>query len=1204
MNRRILTGLTIFSLLLGLGPGLIGPPAAAAPALATTSSQCFYPTADAFVRNQQPGTNFGGAPTLEVSSFEDINTDTRWSYLKFDLSAIPGDAIVVSADLELYVTSSPFGGDGELVAAEDAWNEFTLNWNNRPSVSVFTYDDVSWGGGATGWQTWQADQLVNEWVTNSRVNRGLAIVANGVGTPLSAFHSREGSSTRQPRLCVEWSTSVNTDVVVDDIEVTQAVQDLNNSVRLAAGKRTYVRVHARTTSGDFRTFATLEVNDGVNSATLYPQNPGAHVVLRPNPDREVVDHAFLFQIPTSFTQEGPLVVRADVNPVVSGWRTSRYPPETDDTNNFLTTSVSFEEVPRLGVIMYRGSYTLDDTGTTVTHTTPVTDLYQARSWIKRAFPLSDVWMTVRANNFGEGTLDPDDPGDLIDPSSGSVNNWLKGKRTADLSDDSWYEDYVGDESEIRYYAMLTNSGGFMRGAMGSRVGSGPTGPAANWDPDGIFGDWYAGHEIGHSLGRAHVDGDTGGADGGCGGEEGTDDDYPHNRGYISTDTTGDDALFGFDIGTDFQTYGLIPQDLRTYDARWRDVMTYCAPQWVSDYTYEGVMDHLQDNVTPLGAAATMGAADTEEIDRLMVIGTIDRETGATELMPLFVIPDAQDVEPRTPGAYAIVLRGSGGGELARYPFTPDEMRSGPDNPAGGSTPPVDLLSISELVPHVDGTVQVDVVGPSGLLTTVSAGAAAPSVSVTSPDGGETFSGDVVPVSWTASDADGDDLVFNVQFSADNGATWEMVAQGITENSVAIPRENVASTSQGRFRVWASDGIHTSRDTSGSFTTALRNPQVTLLSPSPGTYVAINQTLNLEALAYSPNVGTPDSSQISWTSSIDGALGDGEELAVTGLTPGVHTITVSVNDGVGTASDSVTDVIVVSDPRFLPTPEKNVAVGPSPLLFWPEEGITSQTVRVDNEGGTNPLTWASVEFTPWLSVGPISGSTPDEVTVSVDATGLDPGLYDAGIAFGSTETSETRFIQVAMSIPAREAGRPCMAQSTFDSSDDGWLVFGDAQGSGAIPDHNDSGGNPGGYISATDDAAGGVWYWDAPGKYLGDQSCAYGKELTFDLTQSATDNPFDADDVALMGETLTLVYDTAKNPGTAWTSYSVTLAEDAGWVKEGTSTPPTQAEMEGVLSTLQALRIRGEYRTGADTGGLDNVNLAARRAIFLPLVLRQ
>lgn len=33
------------------------------------------------------------------------------------------------------------------------------------------------------------------------------------------------------------------DLHVDALEVTQAIQDLNNSVQLVAGKRTYVRMH-------------------------------------------------------------------------------------------------------------------------------------------------------------------------------------------------------------------------------------------------------------------------------------------------------------------------------------------------------------------------------------------------------------------------------------------------------------------------------------------------------------------------------------------------------------------------------------------------------------------------------------------------------------------------------------------------------------------------------------------------------------------------------------------------------------------------------------------------------------------------------------------------------------------------------------------------------------------------------------------------
>lgn len=1193
-----------------LGP-LAAPPALAnslpASAAATATVQCFYPEADTYTDSYAPGTNFGDAVTLRVASIGDQSVLQQWSFLRFDLAAIPTGSTVLSADLQLFLTSAPYGGRAMLKAAESNWTEYGLTYNNQPSVSAFTYDDISWGVNTTGWRTWQADQLVNEWVTGTRTNRGLVVMDYGVGTAPSEFHSREGSSTRNPRLCVEWTTSLSTDIVINEIEVTQAVQDLNNSVRLVAGKQTYVRVHANSTGSSFRTFATLTVSRGSDSVTLYPQNPGAHIIVRTDPMRARLDDAFLFQLPSRMTGEGSLTLRAEVNPIIPGWRTSRYPPETSYTNNIRTTTVQFETVPQLSIIMYRGNYTLDTLGTTITHTTPITDLYQARSWMERAFPLSYLWMTVRVHDFGAATLNPDRPGHLATPNSGTVNQWLASKRTWDLNEASWYESYVGKESEIRYYAMLINTGGFMRGAMGSRTGSGPTGAIGGWDADGRFGDWYAGHEIGHSLGRAHVQGDAGGAAGACGGEDGADPNYPHNRGFISTDTTGANALFGFDIGTRFQPYGLIPQQARVYDARWRDMMTYCGSLWISDYTSEGIMDYMQANVTPSEVAAA-GVQAGEQTNRLLVVGTIDPETGATALEPLFVIPNAHDVAPRTPGDYVIVLRSSGGSELARYPFTPEEVHSGPSDPAPGATPApeVDLLLISELVPYVTGTDRVDIEGPGGTLATVTAGSTVPTITLLSPNGGETFSGDTIPVSWSASDADGDPLAFTVQFSRDNGLTWEVLAQNITGNSVSIPRENVPTTNQGLFRVWVSDGIHTASDTSnGPFTTTLRNPEVKLLSPSEGLYVAANQTLNLEALAYSPNIGTLSGGQVTWSSSLDGPLAQGEAAAVTGLTPGVHAITVTVNDGSGTSSETVNEVVVVSDPRYLPTPDHRLVVGPAPLLFWPGDGITEQTLRISNASGTNAINWAALEFLPWLSLSRTSGNTPDEITVTVNAAGLAPGLHEGTIGFFSSGATRNTFLDVVLSVTEREAPMACQARSTFDFSDDGWLRVNDATAGVAIPDHEKSGGNPGGYILATNGTTGGVGYWQAPGKFLGDQSCAYGKALTFDLRQTGTGSPLSAPDVLLIGESLTLAYNTAANPGTAWTSIRVDLTEDAGWVKAGTAAAPTRAEFEQVLATLEALHIRSEYRTGAGTVGLDNVALAATDGrLFLPLVIRR
>jgi hypothetical protein len=53
------------------------------------------------------------------------------------------------------------------------------------------------------------------------------------------------------------------DLAADRIEVTQAIQDLHNSVRLVAGKRTFVRFHVSVADGfNASTYATMVVRKG------------------------------------------------------------------------------------------------------------------------------------------------------------------------------------------------------------------------------------------------------------------------------------------------------------------------------------------------------------------------------------------------------------------------------------------------------------------------------------------------------------------------------------------------------------------------------------------------------------------------------------------------------------------------------------------------------------------------------------------------------------------------------------------------------------------------------------------------------------------------------------------------------------------------------------------------------------------------------
>lgn len=185
-------------------------------------------------------------------------------------------------------------------------------------------------------------------------------------------------------------------------------------------------------------------------------------------------------------------------------------------------------------------------------------------------------------------------------------------------------------------------------------------------------------------------------------------------------------------------------------------------------------------------------------------------------------------------------------------------------------------------------------------------------------------------------------------------------------------------------------------------------------------------------------------------------------------------------------------------------------------------------------------------------------------------------------------------------------RGARSSSGFAADDDGWTITGDAQATSVKPDYSGTGGNPDGLIRAKDDVTGGVWYFQAPQKYLGTAGATYGRKLQFDLQTSNLEDPFDDYDVVLQGDGKTIVFDTPNNPGIdTWTSYSIPLDEDAGWRKIDSlsveyvsaerfaSFPPvTSEELRAVLGALTTFRIRGEFNTGEDTGALDNVRFGA------------
>lgn len=747
-----------------------------------------------------------------------------------------------------------------------------------------------------------------------------AAVRSTTATRLSMSGKAPGQWYYQVRACncrgcgpwsdVQSTAVAATDLVATRLEITQAVQDLQNSVRLVANKRTFVRFHVRSDSGVHRTTATLRVQSGPHFVDLLPTNLGGDIFVQDSPDRGTLDHAFLFEVPTGFTQ-GTVTFTALLNP-------HHNPEETNYGNNSPpAVTRSFETVHPLDLVIYRFGYRLSGTD----YWPPETHVGQLINWLWRAYPIPIVNFQVRDRMYGDATvIRSGTQVTLTSPGRAEINSMLEAQQTWDWNDSYWVW-YLG----AHYYGMVDDRGGFLQGlaaGIPSYVATGPTGTGTwGWDTDGSYGDWYGGHELGHTFGRRHP--------GFC--DQSRDSQHPsgdHPNGRISPSLTGDSAIYGFDIGTG-----------QIYPPDWHDVMTYCDFLWISDFTYEGLMDFMQDWWTP---QTVMERRLLDQTDRLLVTGSIDPTTHQVDLQPLFIIPDAGDLQPRVPGSYALVLRSASGAELARYPFTPDEATLYPAmGPTAHSQADDRVLLISELVPFVDGTTRVDLQGPGGgLLESVRAGASPPMVTVTAPNGGEFLDGDPIVVTWTASDPDGDPLTFNVQYSHDNGENWQMVAQNVTNHSTQIAAINIPGGQQALFRVWASDGLHTSSDQSDApFTVPNHVPIVEIESPASGKTIVTDQTLNLQAYAYDMDTGSMDQEQLEWHSSIDGFLGNGTQLSITGLRVGNHSITLWADDGEGGTATDMVKVTVVRDiselPQhrvFLPLIIRQFRPGPKWILF--------------------------------------------------------------------------------------------------------------------------------------------------------------------------------------------------------------------------------------------------------------------------------
>ncbi len=194
--------------------------------------------------------------------------------------------------------------------------------------------------------------------------------------------------------------------------------------------------------------------------------------------------------------------------------------------------------------------------------------------------------------------------------------------------------HVAESSGRTYYGVVKTS--YTSGIVGiSYVGG-----HASLGYDGASAVDIASHELGHSFGRSHAP---------CGVNSATDPSYPYTAGNI--------GAYGLDVAT-----------LTAYAPSIADVMSYCRPQWISDYTYKGVYSYRASHTT----SASVVQAELQPC--IVVWGRITN--GQVELEPAFEALTRPTL-PERRGAYSLRAADANGAQLFALSFDGDTIADAP-----------------------------------------------------------------------------------------------------------------------------------------------------------------------------------------------------------------------------------------------------------------------------------------------------------------------------------------------------------------------------------------------------------------------------------------------------------------------------------------------------------------------------------------------
>ncbi|MBC8160988.1 MAG: IPT/TIG domain-containing protein [Roseiflexaceae bacterium] len=722
------------------------------------------------------------------------------------------------------------------------------------------------------------------------------------------------------------------DLAFNSWEVTQGIQNLNNDVPLVANKPTFVRVYgskssgpdARNVEGILRATAASGAPLGSLRSLNGPQNFTAD---NATPDRAAANAGWLFQLPDEWTNVGVTKLSFQVDP-----RAVLNDPNRGN-NNVSDQAFSFSQRAPICLV----TIPVRTHAPAASNSDP--SLYRMADIVRQMMPTSDVWLYHQNNDVAQIEARFGIPPWKYEPYAVPTEgeNILNALGTReDFTDDP---DRCDDVNAITHYVGLvaaetntSNDEGENYG-LGRRPGSSLyvkliNGATLNATPQ----FWQVqrfntlAHELSHNYGRQHVD---------CGKPKNIDGGYPYRS---SSDERGpncvlDDGQRGgpFPIPAYNRYYGFDTQSMTPIDpGTTADYMSYGAPFWVSDYTWRGVFGRI--NTPPAVSAAAgqerNGTAQTQaEIAAAATIvyirGTIDPAVNTGSLNYAWVYPSSAlsqgirsklqrsaapqvgNATTQADGVYTLRLRDAAGTLLDERAVT---LQSTAD---GDGTEQAFVLTFPAPATAV---AKLELTSGDAVIASLAPGSAAPTVNIISPAGGETIDNSMT-LSWRAADTDPTDrLLFNVQYSSDNGQHWRALLSGFPNRSnsdtVTLNLADLsgipASTTGGLIRIAASDGFNTTLATSQPFTVVNRAPEPVIDAPGSAPLPA-GQTIVLNGSATDAEDGGLSGAALQWT--LDGTVIGSGQQTIEGLAPGSHTLALTARDSAGKAATATQTLVV-------------------------------------------------------------------------------------------------------------------------------------------------------------------------------------------------------------------------------------------------------------------------------------------------------